>query len=128
MISLPNQLRTHWRIRLFLPLALFFTLTVLSAPAAFASGHWECNYYNQCVWVDDDPQPEYYATLTSEPNWCTYPPGDRVWVHSTLVNNQLVANAWYVIPGNDGVSTGPTGSGWSGDWYVSSGCYIFLVP
>jgi hypothetical protein len=103
-------------------------IVFISPTPAYASGHWECDYYgnNGCVWVED-PAP-YYEELTYEHDWCLYGVGDRVWIHYHVSGVYLIADAWYVIPSWDYTSNGPTSAGWSGDTYVGSNCTLFTVP
>jgi hypothetical protein len=98
---------------------------LLISGSAFATGYWDCSSVYQCVWVEDHP---YYVTLDYEPDWCLYDAGDRVYLHAHIVNYTLYYDQFYVIPNSDYTTQGPSGPGWSGDWYVSSNCTLFSVP
>jgi hypothetical protein len=102
-----------------------FLLLLILPSSAYANGYWDCSSVYQCVWVEEHP---YYTIMDSEPDWCGYVAGDRVFLHAVVYNNTLWYDQFYVINGTDYTSSGPSGSGWSGDWYVSSNCTLFSAP
>jgi hypothetical protein len=88
--------------------------------------------YAQCGEPGNEPCELYRTVLYSEPDWCTYQFGDRVFVRSHLVGVMIVDYQWYVLsaddPGQQQLAQQFAGDGWSVDWYVVGGCQVVLLP
>jgi hypothetical protein len=85
----------------------------------------------QCGEPGNEPCEYYNQVLYFQPDWCNYQYGDRVFVKSHTVNNEIVDYQWYVVAWDDSSQTTLAQqyntAGWAVDWYVVS-CNVYLLP